>query len=81
MTYVSLPADSPGPRVGTLINGAGLAMNAVDALAARGVRCANFLDTGGRATASGVGAALRAVLAAAAAADRCAPCSSTRSAG
>jgi succinyl-CoA synthetase alpha subunit len=65
MTYVSLPADSPGPRVGTLVNGAGLAMNAVDALAARGVRCANFLDTGGRATASGVGAALRAVLAAA----------------
>jgi succinyl-CoA synthetase alpha subunit len=64
MAYIALPADGGG-LVGTLVNGAGLAMNTVDALAARGVCCANFLDTGGRATAEGVAAALRAILAAA----------------
>jgi succinyl-CoA synthetase alpha subunit len=67
MTHVALPRPAGGrgggALAGTLVNGAGLAMNTVDALAARGVRCANFLDTGGRATAAGVAAALRAVLA------------------
>jgi succinyl-CoA synthetase alpha subunit len=64
MTYVALDRGraAAAPAVGTLVNGAGLAMNTVDALAARGVRCANFLDTGGRATAEGVAAALRAIL-------------------
>ena len=65
MTHVALPRPAGGrggALAGTLVNGAGLAMNTVDALAARGVRCANFLDTGGRATAAGVAAALRAVL-------------------
>ncbi|POS78579.1 succinyl-CoA synthetase subunit alpha [Diaporthe helianthi] len=44
---------SPGNRahnIGTLVNGAGLAMNTVDALAGHGGLAANFLDTGGKAT-------------------------------
>lgn len=44
---------APGDRshnIGTLVNGAGLAMNTVDALAGHGGRAANFLDTGGKAT-------------------------------
>ncbi|KAI9727521.1 MAG: hypothetical protein M1828_006463 [Chrysothrix sp. TS-e1954] len=36
--------------IGTLINGAGLAMNAADALTSLGARPTNFLDTGGKAT-------------------------------
>ncbi|KAH7026350.1 succinyl-CoA synthetase-like protein [Microdochium trichocladiopsis] len=36
--------------IGTLVNGAGLAMNTVDALADAGGKAANFLDTGGKAT-------------------------------
>ena len=36
--------------IGTLINGAGLAMNASDALVEFGARPTNFLDTGGKAT-------------------------------
>ncbi|KAI0846924.1 succinyl-CoA synthetase-like protein [Daldinia vernicosa] len=39
----------PG-NIGTLVNGAGLAMNTVDALADAGGSAANFLDTGGKAT-------------------------------
>ncbi|KAF2143596.1 uncharacterized protein K452DRAFT_317075 [Aplosporella prunicola CBS 121167] len=46
--------DSARYSVGTVVNGAGLAMNTVDALAqhssAEGGRAANFLDTGGKAT-------------------------------
>jgi succinyl-CoA synthetase alpha subunit len=37
-------------NIGTLVNGAGLAMNTVDALAEAGGLAANFLDTGGKAT-------------------------------
>jgi len=37
-------------NIGTLVNGAGLAMNTVDALADAGGMAANFLDTGGKAT-------------------------------
>ena len=37
-------------NIGTLVNGAGLAMNTIDALAHAGGRAANFLDTGGKAT-------------------------------
>ncbi|OTA54325.1 succinyl-CoA ligase subunit alpha [Hypoxylon sp. EC38] len=37
-------------NIGTLVNGAGLAMNTVDALADMGGCAANFLDTGGKAT-------------------------------
>lgn len=46
--YVRLPGA--GATIGTLVNGAGLAMNTVDALALAGGRAANFLDTGGKAT-------------------------------
>lgn len=44
---------APGDKlhnIGTLVNGAGLAMNTVDALADHGGLAANFLDTGGKAT-------------------------------
>jgi succinyl-CoA synthetase alpha subunit len=44
IVYIKL--QGPG-TVGTLVNGAGLAMNTVDALAGH---AANFLDTGGKAT-------------------------------
>ncbi|KAI2472174.1 succinyl-CoA synthetase-like protein [Annulohypoxylon bovei var. microspora] len=46
IVYIKL-ADG---NIGTLVNGAGLAMNTVDALADVGGRAANFLDTGGKAT-------------------------------
>ncbi|TGJ86839.1 hypothetical protein E0Z10_g1889 [Xylaria hypoxylon] len=53
IVYVKLP-NGKGEReianIGTLVNGAGLAMNTVDALADVGGRAANFLDTGGKAT-------------------------------
>ncbi|OTB03054.1 hypothetical protein M426DRAFT_186752 [Hypoxylon sp. CI-4A] len=48
IVYVKLlPAAA---NIGTLVNGAGLAMSTVDALADAGGRAANFLDTGGKAT-------------------------------
>ncbi|KAJ6458065.1 succinyl-CoA ligase subunit alpha [Mycena vitilis] len=62
IVYIKLgPQDINDPEyasynIGTLVNGAGLAMNTVDALALpphRG-RAANFLDTGGKATAETV---------------------------
>ena len=37
-------------NIGTLVNGAGLAMNTVDALRQHGGHATNFLDTGGKAT-------------------------------
>ena len=48
IVYVKL--EDPSAKVGVLINGAGLAMNAVDALHELGARPTNFLDTGGKAT-------------------------------
>ncbi|KAB5551167.1 succinyl-CoA synthetase-like protein [Coniochaeta sp. 2T2.1] len=48
IVYIRLP--SPEASIGTLVNGAGLAMNTVDALALAGGQAANFLDTGGKAT-------------------------------
>lgn len=48
IVYIKL--DDPTANIGTLVNGAGLAMNTVDALADAGGRAANFLDTGGKAT-------------------------------
>lgn len=45
--------------IGTLVNGAGLAMNTVDALTSRGGYCANFLDTGGKATSETIKTAFR----------------------
>ncbi|GAW20201.1 hypothetical protein ANO14919_096980 [Xylariales sp. No.14919] len=53
IVYVKLPdggGEGEVANIGTLVNGAGLAMNTVDALADAGGRAANFLDTGGKAT-------------------------------
>ncbi|KAI8961763.1 succinyl-CoA ligase alpha-chain [Daldinia sp. FL1419] len=47
IVYIKISGDG---SIGTLVNGAGLAMNTVDALADAGGRAANFLDTGGKAT-------------------------------
>ncbi|KAL4790202.1 succinyl-CoA synthetase-like protein [Aspergillus venezuelensis] len=47
IVYVKLDGEG---SIGTLVNGAGLAMNTVDALTFHGGACANFLDTGGKAT-------------------------------
>ena len=49
IVYVKLK-DDHSASVATLINGAGLAMNAVDALTDLGAKPTNFLDTGGKAT-------------------------------
>ena len=46
----------------TLVNGAGLAMNTVDALADAGGCAANFLDTGGKATSETVKKSFEAIL-------------------
>lgn len=51
-----------GPFIGTLVNGAGLAMNTVDSLALQGLSVTNFLDTGGKATSATVKESLRLVL-------------------
>jgi succinyl-CoA synthetase alpha subunit len=48
IVYVRL--DDPEANIGTLVNGAGLAMNTVDALRMHGGKATNFLDTGGKAT-------------------------------
>jgi succinyl-CoA synthetase alpha subunit len=53
IVYVKLERSTPNgePRnIGTLVNGAGLAMNTVDALETYGGYSTNFLDTGGKAT-------------------------------
>lgn len=47
IVYIKLAGSG---NIGTLVNGAGLAMNTVDALADAGGEAANFLDTGGKAT-------------------------------
>jgi len=51
IVYLKLEGEG---RIGTLVNGAGLAMNLVDSIHARGGKCANFLDTGGKATSATV---------------------------
>ncbi|RMJ21098.1 Succinyl-CoA [Aspergillus sp. HF37] len=58
IVYVKL--DGAG-KIGTLVNGAGLAMNTVDAITQQGGACANFLDTGGKATAETVKSSFRIV--------------------
>lgn len=50
-------------NIGTLVNGAGLAMNTVDALADAGGKAANFLDTGGKATSETVKKSFEVILA------------------
>ncbi|KAL2808773.1 succinyl-CoA synthetase-like protein [Aspergillus granulosus] len=56
IVYVKLEGEG---SIGTLVNGAGLAMNTVDALAIHGGHCANFLDTGGKATSATVKASFK----------------------
>ena len=52
IVYVRL--EDEGANIGTLVNGAGLAMNTVDALRAHDGLATNFLDTGGKATSATV---------------------------
>ncbi|QSZ30144.1 hypothetical protein DSL72_004664 [Monilinia vaccinii-corymbosi] len=59
IVYFRLPGKG---NIGTLVNGAGLAMNTVDAIADAGGRAANFLDTGGKATAETVKRSFEAIL-------------------
>ncbi|KAH8697329.1 putative succinyl-CoA synthetase subunit alpha [Talaromyces proteolyticus] len=54
--YVKLAGEG---SIGTLVNGAGLAMNTVDALILKGGSPANFLDTGGKATTESVKSSFR----------------------
>ncbi|KAJ5147370.1 uncharacterized protein N7443_001035 [Penicillium atrosanguineum] len=56
IVYVKLEGEG---SIGTLVNGAGLAMNTVDALTIHGGHCANFLDTGGKATSETVKSSFR----------------------
>ncbi|KAJ5135636.1 uncharacterized protein N7515_004914 [Penicillium bovifimosum] len=58
IVYVKLEGEG---TVGTLVNGAGLAMNTVDALTIHGGHCANFLDTGGKATSETVKSSFRVI--------------------
>ncbi|KAH8808393.1 succinyl-CoA synthetase-like protein [Xylogone sp. PMI_703] len=59
IVYIKLAGDG---NIGTLVNGAGLAMNTVDALADAGGKAANFLDTGGKATSETVKKSFEAIL-------------------
>jgi len=59
IVYIKLAGDG---NIGTLVNGAGLAMNTVDALADAGGKAANFLDTGGKATSETVKKSFQAIL-------------------
>ncbi|KAJ9627964.1 hypothetical protein H2203_003183 [Taxawa tesnikishii (nom. ined.)] len=56
IVFVKLHPGDSSANIGTLVNGAGLAMNTVDALSLppHGGKCANFLDTGGKATSATV---------------------------
>jgi succinyl-CoA synthetase alpha subunit len=59
IVYIKLARDG---NIGTLVNGAGLAMNTVDALADAGGKAANFLDTGGKATSETVKKSFQVIL-------------------
>jgi succinyl-CoA synthetase alpha subunit len=54
IVYVRLHPDNPAANIGTLVNGAGLAMNTLDALHLHSGMASNFLDTGGKATSATV---------------------------
>ena len=60
MIWVKLQGEG---SIGTIVNGAGLAMNTVDALVNRGGSPANFCDTGGKATSDTIKSAFRIVTA------------------
>ncbi|KAK5762724.1 hypothetical protein LTS12_007113 [Elasticomyces elasticus] len=51
---VFIKLQNPAANIGTLVNGAGLAMNTLDALTLYSGHATNFLDTGGKATAATV---------------------------
>jgi len=51
---VFVKLQDPEANIGTLVNGAGLAMNTIDALRLHGGKATNFLDTGGKATSATV---------------------------
>jgi len=59
IVYIRLAGEG---TIGTLVNGAGLAMNTIDGLADLGGRSANFLDTGGLATSQTVKKSFEAIL-------------------
>lgn len=59
IVYIKLAGDG---NIGTLVNGAGLAMNTVDALVDSGGKAANFLDTGGKATSETVKKSFQVIL-------------------
>jgi len=59
IVYIKLAGNG---NIGSLVNGAGLAMNTVDALTQRGGHCANFLDTGGKATRETVKSSFQVIL-------------------
>jgi succinyl-CoA synthetase alpha subunit len=59
IVYIKLAGNG---NIGTLVNGAGLAMNTVDALADAGGQAANFLDTGGKATSETVKKSFQVIL-------------------
>ncbi|KAM0723317.1 hypothetical protein Q7P37_001518 [Cladosporium fusiforme] len=64
IVLVRLDPSNPAANIGTLVNGAGLAMNTVDALqGSHGGHAANFLDTGGKATSATVKKSFELILA------------------
>jgi succinyl-CoA synthetase alpha subunit len=56
MVYVKFDGEG---SLGTIVNGAGLAMNTVDSLTRLGGHPANFLDTGGKATSDTIKSAFK----------------------
>lgn len=58
MIYIKLDGEG---SLGTIVNGAGLAMNTVDSLVRLGGHPANFLDTGGKATSDTIKSAFKIV--------------------
>jgi succinyl-CoA synthetase alpha subunit len=58
MIYVKLEGEG---SLGTIVNGAGLAMNTIDSLTLLGGHPANFLDTGGKATSDTIKSAFKIV--------------------
>jgi succinyl-CoA synthetase alpha subunit len=69
IVYIPLPSppslQEPRNLIGTLVNGAGLALNTIDILHTRlspRTSPANFLDTGGKATAATISTSFRLIL-------------------
>lgn len=59
--YFFFGHSQPNSLTYIAVNGAGLAMNTVDALTIHGGQCANFLDTGGKATSETVKSSFRVI--------------------